>query len=291
VLSGSPERGWPPRTALDHCVQWLALQAEEVARRDPPLAGGKLYLNDHGTPHIQKVLGFAEQLVSPGFMTLTITDVEKATLYAAALAHDLGLYQRAADIAPDVVRREHARLGAEWLRARASDGRLPAQFARVLELIVGAHSRSVQISSIENYTYIADPSQMNLRTRLLAAMLRIADALDIGQGRTPIAVYRAFEDQIPPASVGYWQAHALVTGSELDLRHREVVLHLEHDADASDPHLRTLYRALQSEFELIPPELWDVNGCVRLHIVFGQGGRRIEPGEIYAKKLADGAAS
>lgn len=286
MAEGSPGREWPPQT-LSSCVKWIDEQAAEIARRDPPAVSDKLYLNDHGVPHIKNVLAFAGQLVSREFIPTTITEAETETLYAAVLSHDFGLYRHAERMDALDVRRDHARLSAIWIMEQE---RLPKQFARVLAAIVGAHSRGTNLSALEPFTYISDPFSANLRPQLLAAMLRVADALDIGQGRTPIAVYHHFAEQIPSKSIEHWRAHTLISGSELDLRAREVVLHLAYEADPLDPGVRMLYLALAEEFELIPAELWALQGCVKLHIVFAHRGKRLEPGRLYAAAL-DGGAS
>ena len=142
-------------------------------------------------PHIKNVIGFAGQLVSREFIPTTITEAEIEMLYAAVLSHDFGLYRHAEHMDALDVRRDHARLSAIWIMEQE---RLPKQFARVLAAIVGAHSRGTNLSALEPFTYISDPFSANLRPQLLAAMLRVADALDIGQGRTPIAVYHHFAE-------------------------------------------------------------------------------------------------
>lgn len=289
-MSSSRRDGdWLPSTALDPCVFWLKQQAYEIARRDPPLAGADLYLNDHGVPHIDAVLGFAGLLATtgPGGFITSFTEVEKATLYAGVLSHDLGLYRPTRGITVAEARMRHAALSGDWCRAQIGRGGLSEDFVRVLAMVVEAHARSVPIEKVELYTRIPESTQM-VRPRLIAAMLRIADSLDIGQGRTPVAVYRHFEEQIPEGSAAYWAAHTLVTGCELDLLHREVVLHLRHGADPADPLIRMLYLALQAEFDLIPENYWDSQGCIRLHVTFAQGGTRISPGKVYGELLESG---
>jgi hypothetical protein len=280
------DRGWLPRTALEPCVLWLRKEAHEIARRDPPLVSDELYLNDHGILHIEAVLGFSAQLarILPTGFIASFSDEERSTLYAATLAHDLGLYRPPQGISALETRRRHAELSAEWVREHIGQGGLGEEFGRVLAMVVGAHSRSVALDNVELYTPIPESPQL-VRSRLIAAMLRIADSLDIGQGRTPLAVYRHFEEQIPAGSAEHWAAHTLVVRCELDLAHREVVLHLAHDADPTDQLIWEIYRALQTEFDLIGEQFWDSNGCLRLHITFAQGGRRIAPGRVYGERL------
>jgi hypothetical protein len=284
VSSASPTRGWLPETPLDAAVLHLRTQAFEIAHRDPPLAGDALYLNDHGVPHIEAVLRFAGQLTTKAFIQ-SITEVEMATLYAAALTHDLGLYRYPEGLSAVEVRERHAALSGEWVRSQIG-GVVGEDFARVLSTVVAAHARSFPIASVPLYDRIPESAQL-LRPRLLVAMLRIADGLHMGRGRTPIAIYRHYEGRLPERSAPFWSAHQLVNDCELDLEKREVVLHLAHEIDPADAHLRMLYTSLQSEFDAIPGDLWDVCNCVRLHVVFAHRGARLAPGRIYAESLQD----
>jgi len=280
VSPASPEPEWLRDSPLRPCVLWLEQQAFEIARRDPPLADDKLYLNDHGSRHIQAVVGFAEQLMGRTFIP-SFSDIEKATLYAAALTHDLGLFRFPDGLDSLEVRATHARLSGAWVRDQLGHGYLTEDFARVLAITIESHARSVDITTVPSFARIPESPQL-LRPRLLVAMLRIADSLDMGQSRTPIAIYRYYEGRIPARSAPYWAAHQLINDAELDLERREVLLHLKYGTDPADPDLRMLYTALQSEFDAIPDELWEVNRCVRLHVVFTEGDRRLAPGKVYA---------
>jgi HD domain-containing protein len=286
----SDETSWPPRTGskrMNACLEWLEHEAAQIMRRDPPGNTGDIYLNDHGQPHIEAVLRHARQLISPDFVPTT-TPEERALLYIAVWLHDLGLYVHPKGEDDTTWRTQHARRSAEHVLSLArthGSGPVTPELARVLAAIVGAHSRSADITTVASFTYLPDCAEPSVRTRLLASLLRIADASDAGRGRTPIAVYRRWQENIPEASQRYWQAQTLVHGSEIDLKSRQVVLHLVDDVDVLHRGLRQLYLDLEDDLGLIPGDLLTSNGCPRLTAVFEKGGKYVSPGAEYAKSL------
>lgn len=282
-----PERRWPRDHPLADAVGWLDNQARQIARRDPPANGEDLYLTDHGVPHIDRVLHFACELADERIST-SLTPGERALIWAAVATHDLGLFRYPPGLDALAARADHAELSARWVISKISDdGVITRQFGDALAQVVRAHRRSVPLDTVYENTYISEPPAGQLRLRLIAAILRIADAMDMGIGRTPIAIYRYHEQAIPEKSLVHWTANTHVRGCSIDAVTRELVVHVDDEIDlATDDHVRFLYDALQSEVDLVPRGLLRQSNFAQLHVVFEQSGRRVEPGVVYAGALA-----
>jgi len=217
----------------------------------------------------------------------SVTAGETETLYAAALVHDIGLYTAPAGMNVEQLRAGHAALSAAWVVRNAERCRLGVDFARIVAEIVGAHQRTSDLANVQAAAHVSEPAWGDLRPRFLTALLRIADAADICRGRAPIAVYRHHEVAIPPASARHWRANELVDRTSIDLKYRQIVLHLSHDTDPHDPLLRSFYLALRSEFDAFEVDWMRWNQAVDLAIVFKHRGRYIVPGALYAGMLEE----
>ena len=64
-------------------------------------------------------------------------------------------------------------------------------------------------------------------TRLLASLLRIADACDIDHSRTPEAVFNFFESIIPPLSKERWNRHRIVADAQFDTARASIVVSVD----------------------------------------------------------------
>jgi hypothetical protein len=92
-------------------------------------------------------------------------------------------------------------------------GVLPEVLRYPLSLITAAHSRKEDISSIIDVTQIHDHA---VRVKLLAAILRVADASDIDQRRGPRSIFELYEAGIPEPSRNHWTKHMNIAGLRYD---------------------------------------------------------------------------
>jgi hypothetical protein len=90
---------------------------------------------------------------------------------------------------------------------------LPAGLTSLLTAITRAHRRIVDISTVIPFTTV---NQNPIRVRLLAAILRVSDASDIDNQRSPEAIFELFEQAMPASSKDYWRRNFLVTGVNYD---------------------------------------------------------------------------
>jgi hypothetical protein len=82
-------------------------------------------------------------------------------------------------------------------------------FETTLVTICEGHSRKRNIMAIPDKVPVEG---LDIRQRLLAAILRIADASDIDHRRAPHALFGLYEEAIPKDSKEHWQKHQHITG-------------------------------------------------------------------------------
>lgn len=277
---------WTPRTGghLDGVLALIRRSVQEVTGREPPLNSPKLYLNDHGDRHIQAVLAHA-QVISRGLHVTTFPEVDRSVLCCAIWLHDVGLFVADRHEDETISRRQHADRSAEFIRAlqRRNPGVISEPLAELLAELCRAHRRDFPLDKIGAGSVVPElPIGMSLNPTLLAALLRICDAADAGQHRTPAALFQLWGDSVPSQSRDYWQAHVLVHSSSVNPRSSEVMFHLAPNANPLDPRLRELYiatsedldstRKVLGQYSLTP---WDVR--------YELAGLVINPGVLYAK--------
>jgi len=151
---------------------------------------------DHGPGHALRVKSFASQL---GYI-MKLSQAEQQLLRAGALFHDVG---NAVD------RARHNIISQETVIRLAADGELPfsAREAEVVGLLCRWHRREYNPDQCD------DINDETIRTGLLASILRVADAMDIGHRRSDYTerfahVLRMFYPQHLP----YWTSLEEILG-------------------------------------------------------------------------------
>ncbi len=277
---------WTPRTGghLDIVLALIRRSVQEVTGREPPLNSPTLYLNDHGDRHIQAVLAHA-QVIARGPYVKTFLAVDQSVLCSAIWLHDVGLFVANRDENETVSRRRHAERSAEFILGlqRRNPDVISEPMAQLLAELCRAHRRTFPLDRIEAGPVVPElPLGMSLNPALLAALLRICDAADAGQNRTPAALFQLWGEEVPVESRDYWQAHVLIHSSSVNPRSVEVTFHLAPNANPLDSRLRELYIATSEDLDstrsvlnqhLLTP--WDVR--------YQLGGSVINPGVLYAK--------
>ena len=201
---------------------------------------------DHGPAHSARVLAHAAKVLACN-RGEPWTDVELYLLVAAALLHDLGMQvdatgrpgivdearKRGAEFqvefaAPtpseysrdeqDAIRRNHQHLSAAWLRTAVRSGRdtaldrairsMQGSLAGEVADVVASHSKS-DIRQCEP-TFLHDGEQRKL---MIAAVLRLADEMDIGRGR--VRIDTVIEHDLPVEHAVWWWLH---NATEIDLK-------------------------------------------------------------------------
>ncbi len=277
---------WSPRTGypgLDAAVALIRKSVQEYTGHEPPLNSNSAYFNDHGDRHIQAVLHHAKCATSNDFIKSVLV-AEQSVLCAAIWLHDVGLFMHPAGEADEIVRAKHAERSAEFVFRLQTENRgtISPQLAELLAELCLAHRRNYELDDFAVGPKVPEAEMWGLRGGLIGAFLRVSDAADAGQWRTPVSVLDRWEETIPPASRQHWQAHALVHASSLDPRNAEIVFHLTAEADPADKLLAELVVATTEDIDSTR-STFIYHGGRPWAVRFEQGNRYISPGLVYAK--------
>jgi len=167
------------------------------------------YYTDHGPGHSEAVIKILDKLTEG----VELSEYENFLLKCSAWLHDIGMLRReGGDINdPEVcnrIREEHHKRSAEYISKHWREiGLSDETEAAIIQWICYAHSSKVDIED-------KVPAGENVRTRLLAALLRLADALDCREDRLPPEEYRRLP-QIPRESQEEYWKHEIVKKVEI----------------------------------------------------------------------------
>lgn len=159
----------------------------EEAKTDPPLA----FFTPHGPEHARAVEGLIHRLI-PRENYQKLRRMERFCLLTAAWLHDVGMLRRVAEyverraLSDEEVRRVHHLSSQTFIINQHKRCGLQQDCADVVGLISKFHRKQEDLTNCPERVMVRGE---DVRVRLLSAYLRLADALDVGQGRVPEEAY------------------------------------------------------------------------------------------------------
>jgi hypothetical protein len=161
--------------------------------------------NDHGPSHIKRVLDYLDSLIPDTFLA-QLNAYELFVLLMSTLYHDIGLLRG---------RPGHAKTGAELVGYDADSYLMNDDDVRYISAIVECHSGKADIvKSLARFREGEPVRGFSIRPRLLAALVRFADALDEDVRRADCLVEEKMN--IPAESAIYWKASQKIRGVKAD---------------------------------------------------------------------------
>jgi len=197
------------RRLLPVCEQAKDIWAKPVLRQ----------YTDHTVEHSRRVISLIDELTARLRGNNRLNDNEAYVLLSAALLHDVGmqceifydkcfsdelfspkelaLAREDESVRETMLREHHHRIGAEWIRRELGTGCLGTDYIEDVAEVVKAHTK-------QNVRALTDHEEEGLpmRLRLLAALLRMADELDLDRRR--VNLRELTWALIPDASKAYW---------------------------------------------------------------------------------------
>jgi len=175
------------------------------------------YYTDHGPGHSEAVIEILNKLTKG----VNLSEYENFLLKCSAWLHDIGMLGREGEdiYNPEVcnrIREEHHKRSAEYISKHWREiGLSDETEATIIQWICYAHSSKVAINDVdeESTIHIAGREE-KIRTRLLAALLRLADALDCREDRLPPEEYRRLPQILQESLKEYWK-HEIVKKVEI----------------------------------------------------------------------------
>lgn len=217
----------------------------------------------HGAAHCRAVEDLLHHLI-PGSKHEELSEDEKFFLLASAWLHDLGMI---CGILPgdddrdaEQIREEHHVRSEKYLASSYSEVGVKEYEKSALGLLSLYHRRRCPLSACPELLPV--PGHSDLRLRLLAAYLRLADALHVDQTRAPADQYAiSLAYNIPSKAKLHWLRSKFVLGIDVDEKEREIAVHFRapHPPRGSEPEDEEVDEAasqgLERFFDLVADDL------------------------------------
>jgi len=229
------------------------------------------YYTPHGVRHYEAVEEIIYKLV-PDESYKKLSENERFFLLASAWLHDIGMIRGIMDDnthfhTDDYIRDNHHRRSEKYLSTYYSEVAVEEIESVAFGILARFHRRRELITECSETLSI--PKHGVLRLRVLAAYLRLADALHIDHSRTPSEQYAiTLTYDIPNKSKIHWLRHQFVSGIQIDNESKKIFIHLKADVEKQDDlkiesRLDTIYdliiRDLVDELESVKNVLFQAN--------------------------------
>jgi len=186
-----------------------------------------VYYTLHGMDHSNSVIEILGRLVDGLNPEDKLNETEIFCLLSAAYLHDVGMLCKYPDddtkvaqksekrpySVQDLIRDEHHIRSGRYIKEHRTDLKLDHIEVECVRLIAEGH-REIKLESKEYDDQVI--GQTSVRVRLLAALLRLADELDITYGRAPETLYEILKNDMPDYSRLQWLKHYYTAGVLID---------------------------------------------------------------------------
>nr|CBH38987.1 hypothetical protein BSM_24640 [uncultured archaeon] len=225
------------------------------------------FFTNHASLHSQTILKLLKELL---FDVNLKNDYEYYLLYTAAYAHDIGMLPQKTNgeyedyTKQEVVekaRKEHSVRSAEHIKRNGREmGILEKTHSVHLAEICKAHSSKVAINIIpERAECVIDGEKVEIGWRFLAALIRLADALDADYNRIP-PEFIIKDAKLSEKTVREYLKHECVQKVTVNHKDRKIYVDLLlPDEGAMHEIKKELKRHLVKEFESVR-EIINANG-------------------------------
>jgi hypothetical protein len=158
------------------------------------------FFNNHGTPHSNNVFNLMNELLDSWELkkgAKRLNEYEYFLLSVCSWCHDLGMLKQEGEDYENLdivkkVRKEHARRIIPFLEKNyLKMGLLNDTEKAIVSQICLHHSSNEKIDNVvETQAILLDKKPISIRSKLLSALLRLADALDTDKNRLPREEHR-----------------------------------------------------------------------------------------------------
>jgi hypothetical protein len=188
------------------------------------------WFTPHGCSHYRAVEHLIHRLI-PGSCHKQLTEWEKFFLLGSAWLHDLGMlngiFPREGEIAETTIRDEHHLRSQRYIENQPVDCGITESQAQIFGLLAKFHRRRCDIFDCP--LSVSIEGGLTVRVRLLAAYLRLADALHADQTRAPSEQYAiSLAYDIPNSSKLHWIKSMFVLGTEANPERHVITVYFKH---------------------------------------------------------------
>ncbi|WP_354244581.1 HD domain-containing protein [Agromyces sp. PvR057] len=222
------------------------------------------WFTDHTERHSRRVAEYCELLAAartlPEGMELNV--VERFMLAAAAWLHDIGMQAARAPLGDDEalqLRKQHPERSREIIESGGIDTGIQNDAAlSYIAQLAQAHGTEYYRPTVDSLPVTRSLYGMPVRLRLLAAILLLADELDLHNERTPTPTTNT---EYAPLTAAHWLKHQIISGVRLSEADGLVKLTLEIvrpvnvDDDALAELVEWITTKLRVQFGLVEAEI------------------------------------
>ncbi len=184
------------------------------------------FYTPHGIQHCSAVENLIHRLI-PEEKYKKLSLKERFYLLASAWLHDLGMLKNVyftiyhnGEAGASHIRKLHHITTAKFIVEYWNTLKIEEQEKELLAKLCFFHRKGEDLNNCEEYFYVGN---VGYRLRLLAAYLRLADALDICSDRTPSESYAVcLAYNIPDESKLHWIKSRIVSGIFLDQEEQKI---------------------------------------------------------------------
>ena len=231
------------------------------------------WFTPHGVAHCNAVEDIIHQLI-PVERHRKLSESEKFFLLASAWLHDIGMLRGTfiddKGHSDDEIRDNHHSRSEKYIINNYRQVGVDESEATAFGYLARFHRRRCLLTTCPEALSV--PGHGTLRLRLLAAYVRLADALDIDQTRTPAGQYAiSLTYDIPRKSKLHWLRSKFILGLDIDVKNKQIAVHLKSlmnkDPGEGFPR-RAMKRTLKSIHDLIVQDISDELDTVK-DVLFG----------------------
>jgi len=191
----------------------------------------------HGVDHCKAVEDNLHRLI-PKECHEELSEAEKFFLIISAWIHDIGMLRGITSddeqLSDDDIRDEHHKRSESYIVSHYAEIGIFEEESVAFGLLARFHRRRCNIEDCQYYLTI--PKHGTVRLRLMAAYLRLADALHIDISRTPDRQYAiSLAYSIPYTSKLHWYKSRFVHSVEVNVPDKNIIVYMKLPVEADEP--------------------------------------------------------
>lgn len=211
------------------------------------------YFTSHGLLHIENVIDQLNVMI-PDAILKEMNPLEIFILLCSAWLHDIGMLinkdGKGRILSDHEIRDTHHELARDFICKKHSKlGLYDPNIARIIADVCYCHRKVVDIQK-----YLPNDIEMvgtfKVRVRLLAAILRLADAMDVTSKRSPEIIFKDIV-YLPELSVRHWRACQLIQGIGYNKERLAIIIDATYRNADEYELLLWKFRDLYQEFHSI----------------------------------------
>lgn len=188
------------------------------------------FYTPHGKEHSEEVENLIHRLI-PKEKFLKLKEMERFYLLASAWLHDVGMLRSISkevwgkELDPSEIRKRHHITAQQFIINKYNEFGIEEKDKYFLAKLCRFHRKQVDINECDEELLVGNEKY---KLRLLAAYLRLADALQIDSSRTPASAYAiCLAYDIPSESKLHWIKSKLVAGVNINAENNLITVQFQ----------------------------------------------------------------